>query len=92
VTGLSDEYQSKFNTRPGDMVFKGFEAMYHFTHLLANRRDSLLSNISDHAFKICNEYNFQPVHLTEASYAPDYLENKKLYFVKMLNGSIKSVN
>ena len=92
LAALSSEYQRKYNTQPGTMVFKGFETMYHFTRLLVKLNDSLLYNISDTAFKICNDYNFQPVHLTDASYAPDYLENKKLYFVKMLNGEIKSVN
>ncbi len=92
LTALGNAYQSKYNAQPTSMVFKGFETMYHFTRLLVKLNDSLLYNLSDTAFKICNEYNFQPVHLTTASYAPDYLENKKLYFVKMLNGEIKSVN
>ena len=92
VAALADAYKSKFGIRPGDMFLKGYEAMYHFTSLFAKLRDSLLFNLSNPAFKVCNDYNFQPVYLTPTSYAPDYQENKKLYFVKMLNGEIKSVN
>ncbi len=91
VAALADAYKNKFGSRPGDMFLKGYEAMYHFTSLLAKLQDSLLFNLSNTAFKVCNDYNFQPVYLTPASYAPDYQENKKLYFVKMLNGEIKSV-
>lgn len=91
IAALSAEYHARFNGRPSDMAFKGFEQMYHFAHLLAIHRDSLFSHLSDPAFKIANEFNFQPVRLSASSFAPDYLENKKLYFIKMLNGNIKGV-
>lgn len=87
---LSNKYRAIFNSRPTDMMFKGFEQMYHFTHLLVKYHDSLFSHLSDASFKISNDYNFQPVRLSSTSYAPDFLENKKLYFIKMLGGSIKS--
>jgi len=90
LASLSNQYRSKFNGRPSDMVFKGFEQVYHFTHLLVKYRDSLFSNLSDTSFKIANDYNFQPVRLTAASHAPDFLENKKLYFIKMQGGSVKN--
>lgn len=89
---LSNRYRAKFGGRPSDMVFKGFEQVYHFTHLLVQHRDSLFTHLSDPAYKISNDYNFQPVRLTSSSYAPDFLENKKLYFIKMLGGSVKAVN
>jgi len=86
---LAGEYRARFNGRPTDMAFKGFEQMYHFAHLLVRHRDSLFNHLSDSSFKITNEFNFQPVRLKATSYVPDYLENKKLYFIKMLNGVIK---
>jgi len=91
VATLTEAYKNNYGVNPSDMFFKGYEAMYHFTHLLVKLQDSLLFNLSDPAFRVCHDYNFQPVYLTPASYAPDYQENKKLYFVKMLNGQIKSV-
>ncbi|HWB27320.1 MAG TPA: ABC transporter substrate-binding protein [Chitinophagaceae bacterium] len=92
IAGLSDEYRSKFNGRPTDMMFKGFDQVYHFTHLLLRYHDSLFSHLSDTSFKISTVYNFQPVRLKSTSFVPDFLENKKLYFVKMVGGSIKAVN
>jgi len=92
VAALAEAYKNKYSTRPSDMFFKGYEAMYHFTRLLVKLQDSLLFNLSNPAFRVCNVYHFQPVYLTPTSYAPDYQENKKLYIIKMLNGEIKSVN
>ncbi len=87
LTNISQAYRVKYKGRPTDMAFKGFEQMYHFSHLLVKYHDSLFYHLSDASFKISNDYNFQPVRLTTTSYAPDYLENKKLYFIKMLGGS-----
>ncbi|HVX49008.1 MAG TPA: hypothetical protein VHB48_02590 [Chitinophagaceae bacterium] len=92
VASLSNEYRAKFNGRPTDMMFKGFDQVYHFTHLLIKYRDSLFSHLSDNSFALSTQYNFKPVRLKTSSYVPDFLENKKLYFVKMAGGSIKSVN
>ncbi len=92
IAQLTSLYQAKFNNHPGDMVFKGFEEMYHFTHLLLVYKNSLPNNLSDHSFKIANDFDFQPVRLSTSSYVPDYLENKKVYFVKLLNGSVISIN
>ena len=92
LADVNEVYQATYGTRPADMVFKGFEAMFHFAHLAAKLQNSLVYSVSDPSFKVSSDFNFQPVYLTPSSYAPDYLENKKLYFVKMLNGVIKGVD
>ncbi|MEX6690058.1 ABC transporter substrate-binding protein [Danxiaibacter flavus] len=78
--------------RPTDMYFKGFESMYHFSKLLVKYRTNILNNISDPSFKISTDFYFEPVRLTKESYAPDYIENKKIYFVKKQDGMVKAVN
>ena len=69
------------------MAYKGFEAVYLFTKLFAKYPDSFMSRISDKNLKIFCEYNFRPVKNNAASSVPDYLENKHLYLIKILNGS-----
>ena len=88
VTGL---YKERFYARPSDWVFKGYESMYHFGHLLAKHRQDLINNLSDAGFMLFNNYDIQPVKSKDAT-VPDYLENKKLYFVKRQNGVLKAVN
>jgi len=88
---ISEKYRANFFARPSDMVFKGFESMYHFTKLLLRYPDNLINNISDTSYTVCSAYNFQPVRLTKTSFIPDYLENKKIYFIKIVNGEIQSI-
>ena len=74
------------------MVFKGFEAIYHFGNLLLKYKNNLINHLSDKEFKLFNEYDFQPVKLKATNSLPDYLENKKLYFIKKVDTQIKSIN
>jgi len=89
---ITNSYRNKYFGRPTDMVFKGFEAMYHFGKLLLKYNSNLISHLSDKEFKLFNEYDFQPVKLKPTNSLPDYLENKKLYFIRKVDTQIKSVN
>lgn len=89
---ITKQYKDKHQGRPSDMVFKGFESLYHFSKLMLSNKNNFLNSLSDSSYKIANDYQFEAVRLTSTSFVPDYLENKKLYFVKMQEGVIKSVN
>lgn len=91
LNNLTEEYKANYFARPSDMVFKGFESMYHFTKLLLKYPDNFINNISDTSYTVCNDYEFAPVRLSKTSFVPDYLENKKIYFIKIVNGEIKSI-
>lgn len=88
LQSISTQYRNKLQGRPSDMVFKGFESLYHFGKLLLKYPNNLASQLSDNSFKIFNEYDFVPV-LQNGEIS--YLENKKLYFVRKSDGIIKSV-
>ncbi|MDB5250042.1 MAG: hypothetical protein JWQ40_4436 [Segetibacter sp.] len=88
---VNSRYKEKYFSRPSDMVFKGFEITYHFTKLLAKHKYNLANNLSDKDFTLFNNFMLQPVKLKSASLKPDFLENKKLYFIKKQQGSVKSV-
>ena len=89
---LTAKYRARYFSRPSDMVFKGFESMYHFTKLLLKHRNELINNLSDKQYTLFNEFDIQPVKANKESTAPDYLENKKIYFVRKLNTKFKSMN
>lgn len=88
---LNEQYKSRYNGRPSDMYFRGFENTYHFTKLLRYHGNQLKQNLSDKSFSFFHEYDFKPI-TNQRSNAVDYFENKKIYFVRKLNGAIKSVN
>lgn len=85
---IIENYRKKYKTYPGDMVFKGFESVYAFTKILASYSDNFISHINDKSFKVICDYNFRPVMLKKENSIPDYFENKHLYFIKLLNGTV----
>lgn len=92
VATLANNYKAKFFGRPSDMVYKGYESMYHFAMLLLKHKGQLTENLTDAEFKFCNEYLLAPVINAENADQVEYLENKKLYFITMAQGTVKAVN
>ncbi|GEO08214.1 ABC transporter substrate-binding protein [Segetibacter aerophilus] len=88
---INKRYKDKYYSRPSDMVFKGFEMIYHFTKLLDKHRNNLVNNLSDKSFTLFNQFMLEPVRLKSTSVKPDFLENRKLYFIKKQGGNVKSI-
>lgn len=84
---LMTAYQRKYKVKPGDLAFKGFEAVYLFTKLYALHPHDFISNLNDKSVKIFCDYTFKPVKQNKDSITPDYFENKHLYFVKIFNAT-----
>ena len=88
---VNKRYKEKYYSRPSDMVFKGFEMTYHFTKLLNKYKNNLVNNLGDKSFTLFNHFVLEPVRLKSTSIRPDFLENRKLYFIKKQAGSVKSI-
>ncbi len=91
VDGLKKIYKQQFYSNPGDMVYKGYESTLYFGKLLSRYNSDMINHLNDPAFFVATLFNFQPVTLDEDSQLPDYFENKKIYFINMLNGAVTGV-
>jgi hypothetical protein len=87
-TVLTNEYMRKFKTKPTDMAYKGFETAYLFTKILLKYPNDFLSHLNDKSISVFDEYNFRPVYFKKNSRNPDYIENKHLYVMRILNGAV----
>jgi hypothetical protein len=92
VRQINQYYKVRFYSRPSDMVFRGYETMYHWGHLLCLHGRDLGGNIGKATFKVFNDFNIEPVFLNRQTMTLDYFENKKLYFVHMTDGNVTAVN
>ena len=68
---------------------RSFEAMYHFGKLLAKYPNNILQHLSDKEFRLLNDFDIRANKLSNGS--TDYLENKKIYFIRKQDGQIKTV-
>jgi hypothetical protein len=88
---LIKKYEGTYYSRPSDMVYKGFETLYRFGKLFTKHKNGFINHLSDKEFTLFNQFDIQPVKVTRNSDRPDYLENKKLYFIKKQSGNLKSI-
>jgi hypothetical protein len=91
IIALTNKYRNIFNGRPSDMVFKGFESMYHFTKIVEEHGSESIHFLSEKKFKLFNDFDIRSVINKNNRLQTDYVENKKLYFIKKSEGLIKSV-
>ena len=89
-TELTNRFKTRFYSHPTDMFFRGYETLYHFAHLLQLNGKNLGSSLSDKRFKVFTEFDIQPV-LDPKTNTLDYFENKKIYFVKKVDGVVTAV-
>ena len=96
VVQIQQNYKSRFYSRPSDMVYRGYETTLHFGQLLEEHKGHLDGSIGERKFRVFNDFDIQPV-FTNSSSQPgqaltlQYLENKKLYFLKKVNGNVVAV-
>ncbi|NII27162.1 amino acid ABC transporter substrate-binding protein [Pseudoflavitalea sp. X16] len=88
--GVQEHFRTNFYSRPSDMVYRGYETIYHFGHLLASNGKNISSSLGDKKFKLFTQFDIQPV-IDKQTMTLDYFENKKLYFVKKVDGIVKAV-
>lgn len=92
---VSAAINNYFNTvmyaRPSDMVFRGYEVIWKFGHLLLDHRSDLSSNLFFPDYRVFTDFDIQPV-INPQTMTLDYFENKKLYFLKWQDGVIKGVD
>jgi hypothetical protein len=88
---VNRRYSSENYVRPGEMVFRGFETTYQFAHMLVdNAGTPIQQKLASDKYKVFYDFNIQPV-LNKQTGKTDYYENKKLFFVKKMDGQIKAV-
>ena len=98
VISIQQFFKNRFYSRPSDMVYRGYETVLHFGLLLAAHQGRLDGSIGEKKFKVFNDFDIQPVLTSKGNGASasqgitlQYLENKKLYFIKKVNGNVVAV-
>jgi hypothetical protein len=90
VKEIQQNYKTRFYSRPSDMVFRGYECTYRFARLLILHGKSLSGSIGEKKYKVFNDFDIEPV-LNRTTMTLDYFENRKLYFIKKVDGNVTAV-
>ncbi|MBS1660129.1 MAG: amino acid ABC transporter substrate-binding protein [Bacteroidetes bacterium] len=92
VKTIDQAFRTKFFSRPSDMVFRGYETTLRFGKLLLLHGKNLNGSIGEKKFKVFTDFDIMPVFLNRQTMTLDYFENKKLYFIRKIDGNVTAVN
>jgi hypothetical protein len=88
---IQQYYKTKFYSRPSDMVFRGYETTWRFAKLLLQYGKNLSGSVGEKKYKVFNDFDIEPVFLNKQTMTLNYFENKKLYFIKKIDGNVTAV-
>lgn len=89
-TKLATDFGTETSGRPSDMFYRGYETTLRFAQLLLNTGKDLASNLTRKGAYVFTAFDIEPVFLDKKTMTLDYFENRKLYYVRIING-IKTV-
>jgi hypothetical protein len=92
VKEIDQNFRARYYSRPSDMVFRGYESTWRFGKLLQLHGKDLVGSLGEKKFRVFNDFEITPVFLNRQTMTLDYFENKKLYFIRKLDGNITNVN
>jgi hypothetical protein len=87
---LQLRFQNKNYGKISDLYLRGYELAWFLHPLLIGRGNELADRLLGKRKLLFAEMDWRPVSNTQTG-QPDYLENKKLYFVKRMEGILQSV-
>jgi hypothetical protein len=90
VSSVASKYKAKYNGKPSDLVFKGYETMLRFGKTISLYGASAFQIFSDDLFRVINTLDIQPYYNRDNKTQVDFYENQKLYFIKKTDGIVKS--
>ncbi len=90
-TRLSKQYSQLQNSKPSDMVLRGFETTLRYARAIVLADSSELPVLfNSRAYRVFNDFNFQP--MTDGTESQvHYFENRKVHFLKLVDGQLKGV-
>jgi hypothetical protein len=88
---INTRFKKISNSKPSDMVFKGFEITYRFIKTMYQHPNDFMAHINDPGYRVFADFDFDAVVPADGTIQIDYWENKKIYFVKKTDGLIKGV-
>lgn len=86
---LQNAYLARYKGKPSDFAYKGFETMLLFTKLLIMHNGDLMNHLNEYPYKIFTDVDIRPIFNGKKSGKPEYFENKHVYLLKIVHGSIQ---
>ena len=87
---IEEKFRSRVKYGATDVALKAYELVFQNARLLPWYPANFMENLNQYPYRIFSDFNYKPVYLNGSS-EPDYYENKRLYLMKVMNGTANKV-
>lgn len=87
IRNMNELFISTMGIRCPPMTLRGYEITFYFSSILAQYGKVKINQPdTPKGFKVLTDFDFFPVFLSKNAVRPDFYENRKIQFIRMLNG------
>lgn len=86
---IQSYYSKKMFARPSDLVFRAYGLTYKFGNMVSQFGKDINNHLTDKTYKTFFDFDIKPVYQNGVI---SHYENKKVYFLKYFNESLRVVN
>lgn len=90
VSAVANKFKAKSRSRASDLVYRGYEITLRYITNMISHYDNII-DLSDHEGRVFTDFDIQTVKLKQQNDQPDYYENRKIYFIKKIDGVVRGV-
>lgn len=88
ATTFDNQFKNAIGIKSTITAYKAYELTFYFIKLMLKYGQITMFNLDDPQFKLLTDFDFRPVNFNAKEVKPDYFENKKIYFLRRLNGAV----
>jgi ABC-type branched-subunit amino acid transport system substrate-binding protein len=86
VQEVDEKFKENTGTKASISAIRGYELTFFFGSLWSKYKTLDMVKAQDPSLRIVTDYDFRAVTWNTGAEIPDYYENKRLYFIRRLNG------
>jgi ABC-type branched-subunit amino acid transport system substrate-binding protein len=88
ATTFDNRFKNAIGIKSTTTAYKAYELTFYFIKLMLKYGQITMFNLDDPQFKLMTDFDFKPIKYNPKEIKPDYFENKKIYFLRRLNGTL----
>lgn len=86
IQEIDEKFKENTGTKASISAIRGYELTFFFGSLWSKYKTLDMTKAQDSSLRIITDYDFRPVMWNAGAGLPDYFENKRIYFIRRLNG------
>jgi ABC-type branched-subunit amino acid transport system substrate-binding protein len=86
IQEVDEKFKENTGTKASIAAIRGYELAFFFGSVWSKYNTLDMAKSQDPSLRVITDFDFRPVFWNTGAEIPDYFENKRIYFIRRLNG------